>query len=124
MSEQNGPATIPIVAEDKTYAVVQTGFITPAADVVTFTDEDGNKLPQLIRVVKDKGTGEGIKTRMESLAKKLVAIASKEVAVSTPLYAVREVTLRGKKARKPMTDEQKKALKERFAKARKRAKGS
>jgi hypothetical protein len=101
------------------WAVVQTGFITPSSDIVSFVDEDGNKCPQVIRLVKNERQANQIKTRLSSVASKVQSFGKIKAVKSTPLYGFVQLTVDGAKKVRTMTDEQKKAAGERLKAARK-----
>lgn len=100
-------------------AVVQTGFTTPAADIVSFVNEEGQKCPQIIRLVKDERQANSIKTRLSSLASKVKQFGKMNGVKSTPIYGLVQLTVDGAKKGRTMTDEQKKAAGERLKAARK-----
>lgn len=118
MAETNG-TTAPANSEAITaFAVVQAGYVSPSSEIVSFTDDDGAKLSQLIAVFTTKERADSYKNRLSSLATKILTINGKEVKSSTALYATVQVTMKGKRKGRVWTEAEKKAAAERLKKAR------
>lgn len=123
MSEQNPTTVATPPAPVKAFAVIQTGYVTKSGDPIVFKDEEGNKTPQVVRVIGDRATAEKIRTRLATAHSKVSKINGQDNRTATPLYGVAEIEGAVGRVRKPMTDEQKKALADRLLAGRKRGKG-
>lgn len=123
MSEQKNAEDVQVPLPAKMWAVIQTGYITRSADPIVFRDEQGNKTPQVIRIVTDRETAEKMRQRLSHSHGKVAKINGINNPTATPLYAVAEVEGPVAKKRKPMTDEQKAQFVARTQAARKRGRG-
>lgn len=121
---ENNPATLPMPEPvNEQWAVIQKGFITPAADIISFKDAEGNEYPQVLSVWGDRQTAERRKSRLAGRITKIVGFNGRAQSKSTPILGVMQIAFPAGTGRKPMTDEQKKAAGERLKAARKRVKG-
>ena len=117
MSEQNGQNANATVQTAEQWAVIQTGFVASDSEIVSFQDGDGNRCPQLIRLVDSEKKGKVIASRLTNASLKIVSYGKMQNNTGTPLYAVVKVTGIAPRVRKEMTPEQKKAASERMKKA-------
>lgn len=104
------------------WAVTQTGYISSDGEPTVFMDDNGTRLPQVIRVCDDEATARKLLKRQDAIVGRLNGFNLKNTARSRPIYGIAEVFGPAKKPRKEMTPEQKKLSAERLAAGRKRAK--
>lgn len=118
MAEQNN-GTAPQVPETTTlYAVVQTGYVSPSAEIVAFTNDDGSRLPQIVALFNDEESANSRKARLTYSIGKVSKFTNDKLKKSTPLFSVVTVVVIGKRKGRAWTPEQKKAAAERLKKAR------
>ena len=117
----NGPSVEVPQAPVTRWAVTQTGYITSAGDMTVFMDDDGRKLPQLIRIVDDEATARKMLSRLEASHQKVTAFKLKNAGTTRPIYGIAEVETKAKKPRKELTPQQKEAMAKRLSEGRKRA---
>lgn len=94
----------------KAYAVTVTGMITPDSDVIPLKTEGGHRMPIIANLFDDQEKAKRWAKRLLNFIKKVLEWSDENHVLGTPLVAVKEVTVPARKARAPMSEEQKRKM--------------
>ena len=110
MAENNGTTiteTAPVV---KKWAVIQTGIITPDADIIPFKDESGQRMPSILSMWDDAQKAEKMRRRTLAKLAKVGEFDDAKYRRAQPLLGIAQISMTLSKPKRQLTDAQKAAM--------------